>query len=66
MPVVRGNYVNSPKLSCYTIPVTTATAEHSFSACISKIKEFNDSTETKPLCALACAPQRDSSYDIAS
>ena len=41
----------------YTIPVTMASAEHSFSA-LKLIKEFNDSREIKPLYALTCA-QRD-------
>ena len=57
---VRGNYVNFSKYIIYNSYITMASAEHRFQHLseLKLIKEFNDSTEIKPLYALACA-QRD-------
>ena len=57
--VVRGSYVNFSEyiiqfLSLYILLLLNTAFQHLSE--LKLIKEFNDSTETKPLYALACAP----------
>ena len=56
--VVRGSYVNFAEyiIQFLSLRLLVNTALQHLSELIKLIKEFNDSTETKPLYSLACAP----------